>query len=50
MSTAPSVPTFDKRTTPARPDIAAEYLRGRIEAARYVAGETLVVRTPASPL
>ena len=29
---------FDKRLTPARPDIAAAHLRGRVEAARFVAG------------
>jgi cell wall-associated NlpC family hydrolase len=30
--------TFDRRTTPARPDLAAARLRGVIEAARYVEG------------
>jgi len=30
--------TFDPRVTPARPDLAAAHLRGRIEAPRYVEG------------
>lgn len=30
---------FDKRLTPARPDLAAAYLKGKVEAARFVAGE-----------
>lgn len=29
----------DPRTTPARPDLAAKYLEGKIEAARFVTGE-----------
>jgi NlpC/P60 family/Bacterial dipeptidyl-peptidase Sh3 domain len=29
----------DKRVTPARPDLAAAHLRGKVEAARFVAGE-----------
>src|SRR4030088_1604337 len=29
----------DPRLTPARPDLAAKYLEGKIKAARYVAGE-----------
>lgn len=31
--------TFDPRLTPARPDLAASHLRGRIEAARFADGE-----------
>ena len=31
---------FDPRLTPARPDLADERLRGRVEAARYSAGAT----------
>jgi cell wall-associated NlpC family hydrolase len=50
MSTPASVPSFDRRTTPARPDIAAEFLRGKLEAARYVAGENRLVSTPSTPL
>jgi cell wall-associated NlpC family hydrolase len=34
----------DKRLTPARPDLAAAHLKGQVEAARFVAGETLAVR------
>ncbi len=41
---------FDPRVTPARPDLAAESLRGRIEASRFVAGETLRVVAPIAPL
>jgi cell wall-associated NlpC family hydrolase len=29
---------FDRRLTPARPDLAAEHLRGKVEAPRYVEG------------
>ena len=29
----------DPRLTPARPDLAAKYLEGKVEAARFVAGE-----------
>ncbi len=35
--------TFDKRLTPARPDLAAEHLRGIIDAPRYVNGEERIV-------
>ncbi len=45
-----SPPLFDPRVTPARPDLAAEPLRGRVEAARFVAGETLRVVAPIAPL
>jgi len=31
--------TFDPRLTPARPDLAASHLRGRVEAARFADGE-----------
>jgi len=41
---------FDPRVTPARPDLAAESLRGKVEAARYVAGETFRVVAPTAPL
>ena len=41
---------FDPRIMPARPDIAAEYLRGKVQAARYVAGETREIREPSTPL
>jgi Bacterial dipeptidyl-peptidase Sh3 domain/NlpC/P60 family len=35
---------FDRRLTPARPDLAAEHLRGKVEAARFVQGRTLHAR------
>jgi Bacterial dipeptidyl-peptidase Sh3 domain/NlpC/P60 family len=34
---------FDPRLTPARPDLAAVYLRGQIEASQYVDGRVMVV-------
>lgn len=34
---------FDSRVTPARPDLAAAHLRGKIEAAAYVEGRALYV-------
>lgn len=33
--------TFDPRLTPARPDLAAAYLRGKVEASRFVAGRRM---------
>jgi cell wall-associated NlpC family hydrolase len=44
------VVTLDPRLTPARPDLAAEHLRGRIEAARFVAGEARAVTAPQAPV
>ncbi|HEV7439845.1 MAG TPA: C40 family peptidase [Methylobacterium sp.] len=41
---------FDKRLTPARPDLADETLRGKVEAARYVTGVDRVVAWPSGPL
>lgn len=41
--------SFDPRLTPARPDLAAEHLRGQVEAARFVEGmaqEVIVGITP----
>lgn len=35
---------FDRRITPARDDLAAAYLRGKISAARYVEGSVMQVR------
>jgi cell wall-associated NlpC family hydrolase len=40
----------DPRLTPARPDLAAKYLEGKIEAARFVAGETFEISEPIAPL
>ena len=41
---------FDPRVTPARPDIAADFLRGKVEAARFVAGEAFQVVAPIAAL
>ncbi len=41
---------FDPRITPARPDLAAAHLAGRIEAERYVKGETLAVCASLAPV
>ncbi|MEM1103612.1 MAG: C40 family peptidase [Pseudomonadota bacterium] len=41
---------MDKRFTPARPDLASAALRGQVEAARFVEGEAVRVRAPASAL
>jgi cell wall-associated NlpC family hydrolase len=35
---------FDRRLTPARPDLAASFLKGRIEAARYVDGVVMQIK------
>jgi cell wall-associated NlpC family hydrolase len=40
----------DPRVTPARPDLAAKYLEGKIEAARFVAGEAFEISDALSPL
>jgi cell wall-associated NlpC family hydrolase len=40
----------DPRLTPARPDLAAKYLQGRIKAARYVAGEEFEIIDGIAPL
>ncbi|MCJ2080605.1 C40 family peptidase [Methylobacterium sp. J-090] len=42
--------TSDPRLTPARPDLADSRLRGRIEAAHYVAGEARRIVVPSAPL
>jgi len=42
--------TLDPRTTPARPDLAASHLRGKVEAARFVDGTTREVRDDSAPL
>ena len=41
---------FDPRVTPARPDLAAAELEGKVEAARYAAGEARQVAAPTAPL
>ena len=40
----------DPRLTPARPDLAAKYLEGKVEAARFVAGEEFEVFDALAPL
>jgi cell wall-associated NlpC family hydrolase len=40
----------DPRLTPARPEVAAKYLEGKVTAARFVAGESLVVTDAIAPL
>jgi cell wall-associated NlpC family hydrolase len=42
--------TFDRRTTPARPDLAAEHLRGKVVSTRFVQGNELEVRDAQAPL
>jgi cell wall-associated NlpC family hydrolase len=41
---------FDPRVTPARADLAADYLEGKVKAARYTAGRVLEVVEPQAPL
>src|ERR1700737_261205 len=40
----------DPRLTPARPDLAAKYLEGRIAAARYVSGEEFEIVDALAPM
>ena len=40
----------DPRLTPARPDLAAKYLEGRVKAARFVEGETFEIVAALAPL
>lgn len=40
----------DRRLTPARPDLAAKYLEGQVEAARFVDGESCEIATSIAPL
>ena len=40
----------DPRLTPARADLAAKYLEGKVKAARFVAGEEFVITEPIAPL
>lgn len=41
---------FDPRITPARPDLAASYLKGKVAAARFVAGELREVFDAQTPV
>ena len=40
----------DPRLTPARPDLAARYLEGKVKAARFADGDTFEVIAPLAPL
>jgi cell wall-associated NlpC family hydrolase len=40
----------DPRMTPARPDLAAKYLEGKVEAARFVTGEEFEISDAVAPL
>jgi cell wall-associated NlpC family hydrolase len=44
------MPDFDPRLTPARADLAAKHLQGKVLAARYVDGRVLETIAPAAPL
>jgi cell wall-associated NlpC family hydrolase len=44
------MPSYDPRLTPARPDLAAMHLRGKVAAARFVAGEVREVVEPQMPV
>ncbi|MCB1544088.1 MAG: peptidase P60, partial [Rhodoblastus sp.] len=37
---------YDRRLTPARPDLAAAHLRGKVEAARFVEGVRMQIVAP----
>ena len=41
---------FDPRVTPARPDLAASHLQGKVDAARFVEGRDHVVAVPQAPV
>lgn len=43
-------PVFDRRLTPARPDLAAASLRGQVEAPRFVEGWTMQVAAAVAPV
>jgi cell wall-associated NlpC family hydrolase len=42
--------SFDPRVTPVRPDLAAAYLRGQVQAARFVEGTVFEVFDPVAPV
>jgi cell wall-associated NlpC family hydrolase len=44
------MPAFDPRVTPARADLAAKHLEGKVQAARYVEGRVYEVIEPQAPL
>ncbi|MBR0847839.1 C40 family peptidase [Bradyrhizobium diazoefficiens] len=43
-------PRYDPRLTPARGDLAAKYLEGKVKAERFVAGEEFEVTLPVAPV
>ena len=45
-----SAASFDARLTPARADLAAEHLRGLVDAPRYVAGQGMRIIVASAPL
>jgi cell wall-associated NlpC family hydrolase len=45
-----AMPAYDPRLTPARPDLAAKQLEGKVQAARYVEGRAREVIAPQAPL
>jgi cell wall-associated NlpC family hydrolase len=49
MAEAPE-PAFDPRITPVRPDLAAEYLLGKVSAKRFVEGRQYEVADPQAPV
>ena len=42
--------SFDRRTTPARADLAAEHLRGLVDAPRFVKGRKMRIVAASAPL
>src|SRR5689334_17589536 len=42
--------SYDPRTTPARPDLAASHLAGKVEATRFVDGHVREIAEPQAPL
>jgi cell wall-associated NlpC family hydrolase len=44
------LPALDRRITPVRPDLAAEFLRGQVEAARFVEGRERRIVAASAPL
>jgi cell wall-associated NlpC family hydrolase len=48
--TATSMPDFDPRLTPARADLAARHLEGKVSAARFVDGRRFEISAPQAPL
>src|SRR5271154_3516510 len=49
LSPMPAAP-FDRRLTPARPDLAGDHLRGLIDAPRYAIGRAKRVVAASAPL